>query len=105
PSLLDISRLAELKGVTTLEDGRLVVGALTTYAELMDSPASHYGTMQDALPTIRDVPVRNLGAVGGAAAPPAPVSDLPAVLLSLNAEAVLRSAGGERTVPLDGFFE
>jgi carbon-monoxide dehydrogenase medium subunit len=104
-SLVDISGIGELKGVTTLPDGRLAIGALTTYAELWDTPAFHYGTMQDALPTIGDVQVRNLGTVGGSVAHADPVSDLPAVLLSLGAEVVLRSARGERTVPLDGLFE
>ena len=60
-TLVDIGRLAELKGVSKLEDGRLAVGALTTYAELIDSPAIHYGVLKDALPSIGDVQVRNLG--------------------------------------------
>ena len=38
--LIDIGRLAELKGVRSLPDGRVAVGALTTYAELLDSPVS-----------------------------------------------------------------
>jgi carbon-monoxide dehydrogenase medium subunit len=67
-TLVDIGRLSELKGVSKLEDGRLAVGALTTYAELMDSPAIHYGVLKDALPSIGDVQVRNRGTVGGAVA-------------------------------------
>jgi len=66
--LVDIGRLGELKGVTSLPDGRLAVGALTTYAELLESPARHYGLLRDALPTIGDVQVRNRGTVGGAIA-------------------------------------
>jgi len=104
-TLVDIGRLGELKGITELDDGRLSVGALTTYAELIDSPAIHLGVLQDALPTIGDVQVRNLGTVGGAVAHADPVSDLPAALLALNAEVVLQSASGTRTVPVDGFFE
>ena len=34
-----------------------------------------------------------------------PASDLPACLLALDAELVIRSANGERTIPIDGFFE
>ena len=67
-TLVDIGQLGELRGVEKLEDGRLAVGALTTYAELMDSPATHYGVLRDALPTIGDVQVRNRGTVGGALA-------------------------------------
>jgi carbon-monoxide dehydrogenase medium subunit len=104
-TLVDIGRLGELRGVAKLEDGRLAIGALTTYAELMDSPAIHYGLLRDALPTIGDVQVRNRGTVGGAIAHADPASDLPAALLALGAEIVLQSASGTRTVAADDFFE
>jgi carbon-monoxide dehydrogenase medium subunit len=88
--LLDIGRLKELKGVRKLDDGRLAVGALTTYAELAESPARFYGLIRDALPGIGDVQVRNRGTIGGAVAHCDPASDLPAVLLALDAEIVAR---------------
>ncbi|HET7029400.1 MAG TPA: FAD binding domain-containing protein [Candidatus Limnocylindrales bacterium] len=102
--LLDIGRLAELRGVRQLDDGRLAVGALTTYSELMESPARHYGLLRDALPDIGDVQVRNRGTVGGAIAHCDPASDLPAVLLALEAEIVARSTRGEHVYAADGFF-
>ena len=71
----------------------------------MDSPAIHYGVLRDALPTIGDVQVRNRGTVGGAVAHADPASDLPAALLALDAEIILQSSGGTRTVKADGFFE
>lgn len=104
-TLVDIGRLPELRGVSRLDDGRLSVGALTTYAELMDSPAIHYGLLRDALPHIADVQVRNRGTVGGAVAHADPASDLPAALLALDAELLIQSAAGTRTVKADGFFE
>ena len=102
-TLVDIGRLPGLKGVRQLDDGRLAIGALTTYAELLESPAKHYGLLRDALPHIGDVQVRNRGTVGGAVAHGDPASDLPACLLALDAELVIRSASGERTAPIDGF--
>ena len=102
--LVDIGRLKELKGVRQLSDGRLAIGALTTYAELADSPAQHYGLLRDALPDIGDVQVRNRGTVGGSVAHCDPASDLPAVLLALDAEIVARSKRGEKVYPVDGFF-
>ena len=102
--LVDIGRLAELKGVRRLSDGRLAVGAMTTYSELADSAARNYGLLRDALPTIGDVQVRNRGTVGGAIAHADPASDLAACLLALDAEIVARSVKGERTIPVDGFF-
>ena len=104
-TLVDIGRLAELKGVRQLPDGRVAVGALTTYRELMESPARHYGLFQDAVPHIADLQVRNRGTVGGAIAHADPALELPACLLALDAEVVARSASAERVIPIDGFFE
>ena len=104
-TLVDIGRLPGLKGVRQLDDGRRAIGALTTYADLLESPAREYGLLRDALPHIGDVQVRNRGTVGGSVAHADPASDLPACLLALDAELVLRSSGGERTSGFDGFFE
>ena len=104
-TLVDIGRLPGLKGVRQLDDGRIAIGALTTYAELLDSPAQHYGVLRDALPHIGDVQIRNRGTIGGSIAHADPASDLPACLLVLDAELVIRSAAGERTTGIDGFFE
>jgi len=104
-TLVDIGRVPGLRGVRQLDDGRLAIGALTTYAELLDSPAKNYGVLRDALPHIGDVQVRNMGTVGGSIAHADPASDLPACLLALDAELVIRSANGERTTPVNGFFE
>ncbi len=103
--LVDIGRLRELRGISTLGDGGLAIGALTSYAELLGSPeVMRYGLFIDALPGIGDVQVRNRGTVGGAVAHADPSSDLPACLLALDASVVIRSPRGERTVPLDGFY-
>ena len=104
-TLVDIGRLPGLRGVRQRDDGWLGIGALTTYAELLESPAAEYGLLRDALPHIGDVQVRNVGTIGGSIAHADPASDLPACLLALEAELVIRSAGGERTTPINGFFE
>jgi aerobic carbon-monoxide dehydrogenase medium subunit len=104
-TLVDLNRIAELKGVRRLDDGRLVVGAATTYAELLDSEAMAYGVLRDAVPEIGDIQVRNLGTVGGAIAHCDPASDLPACLLALDVELLVRSRRGDRTISCDGFFK
>ncbi len=104
-TLVDIGRLPGLKGVRRLDDGRVAIGALTTYADLLDSPVKEYGLLRDALPHIGDIQVRNRGTVGGAIAHSDPASDLPPCLLALDAELVIRSSAGERTTGADGFFQ
>jgi len=102
-TLVDIGRLDELKGLRPLPDGGLEIGALTTYAEVLDSTALQIAV--EAISDIGDVQVRNRGTVGGAVAHADPASDLPALGLALDYSVVLRSSRGERVVPLDGFFE
>lgn len=103
--LVDIGRLAELRGIHPLPDGRVSIGALTTYRAMLDSPAvMRYGVLRDAIPRIADVQVRNVGTIGGSIAHADPASDLPACLLALEAEIVARSARGERRIPTTDFF-
>jgi aerobic carbon-monoxide dehydrogenase medium subunit len=104
PRLVDIGRLAELRGLRRLPDSRVAVGALTTYADLMESPLMQHDVLADALPTIGDVQVRNRGTIGGAIAHADPASDLPACLLALDAEVVTRSRAGERVIPIGEFL-
>jgi carbon-monoxide dehydrogenase medium subunit len=53
---------------------------------------------------ISDPQVRYKGTIGGDIAHGDPGNDHPALMLALSASFVLRSAGGERVVPADGFF-
>ena len=106
-TLVDIGRLSRAprasSGSTT---GGCQVGALTTYAELMDSPASHYGVLRDALPTIGDVQVRNRGTVGGSVAHADPALGPAGGARSRSTRRSCSSRrGGTRTVKADGFFE
>jgi carbon-monoxide dehydrogenase medium subunit len=103
--LVDIGGLKELKGIRKLADGRLAIGALTTYREILDhKEAMHYGVLRDCLPIIGDVQVRNRGTIGGSLAHADPASDLPAALLALDAEIVARSASGERRIKVTELF-
>ncbi|MEK6719574.1 MAG: xanthine dehydrogenase family protein subunit M [Chloroflexota bacterium] len=101
--LVDIGRIAELRGFRPQADGSLEIGALTTYAEWR--AATTYPGVREAIDQIADVQVRHLGTVGGAIAHADPASDFPAIALAFDGSAVLRGPGGERVVPLDGFFE
>jgi len=53
---------------------------------------------------VGDPQVRHRGTIGGSLAHGDPASDLPAVILALDAELVVRGAGGERTIPASEFF-
>ena len=104
--LVDLGRVTELRGVRELEGGRLAIGALTTWAFLLeDSRIRGYGLLADALPVIGDVQVRNRGTIGGSLAHADPASDIAAPILALEAELVARSRErGERTIAASDFF-
>jgi carbon-monoxide dehydrogenase medium subunit len=106
PRLVDISRLEELKGVE--EKGRGVrIGAGTTYRELLDSELlrDRFPLLTEATETIGDLQVRNRGTIGGGLAHADPVSDMPAVMLALDATFNLRSKRGKRSVKAREFFQ
>jgi aerobic carbon-monoxide dehydrogenase medium subunit len=101
--LVDIGRISELKGYRQLADGGVEIGAMTTYAEWQT--ATTMPAIAEAIDLIADVQVRNRGTIGGAIAHADPASDATAIALAFDGHAVLRGPGGERVVPLDGFFE
>ncbi len=101
-TLIDIGRLAELRGARRTPDGGAEFGALTTYAEA--AAATDLDFAKACIEHIGDVQVRNRGTLGGGISHADPASDLPALGLALDYSAVLRSSRGERVVPLDGFF-
>lgn len=106
--LIDIGKVAELRGIRAGAGGvGLTLGALTTYRDLLESAdvRSQFPLIVEVVNGIGDVQVRNRGTVGGAVAHADPASDLPAALLALDAEIVVRSQDGERVIPAAQFFE
>lgn len=103
--LIDVSRLPELHGVEAWEDG-LAIGAAATYADVLGSElaSSRCPLLAEAIVDIGDTQVRNRGTLGGSLAHADPASDMPAVALALDAQLVLKSVSGERSVAAEAFF-
>ncbi len=105
-ALIDIGRIGELKGIT-VEDGHVRIGALTTHAELASShPLQHACPMlAEAAGHVGDPQVRNCGTIGGNIAHADPASDLPTVLVALEATVTAAGPRGERTIAAGDFFQ
>ena len=104
-AVVDIGRIAELRGISTDGDG-LRIGALTTHAEIAASDAikEHATALAEAASQIGDPAVRNRGTIGGNLAHADPASDLPTVLAALGATLTVVGAKGERSVGVGDFF-
>ena len=102
--LIDINDLDELSYIRR-EGEEVRIGALTRHAELLDSEllAELFPVFADAENVIADPIVRNRGTIGGSLCQADPAEDLSAVCSALKASVVIRSAGGERVVPMSEF--
>ncbi|MFF4411519.1 FAD binding domain-containing protein [Streptosporangium sp. NPDC001559] len=104
-ALVDVGRLAELRGVEDRGD-HVFVGALTTHDEVLRSEVVRelVPLLALATATVADPAVRHRGTFGGSLAHADPAGDLPAVALALDCVLVVRSDEGEREIPAAGFF-
>jgi len=87
-------------------DGALVIGAGMTWSALMADPLieKRVPVLIEAARNGGCVAQRNAGTIGGNIVNASPAADLVAPLLVLDAEVLLRSLKGERTVALKDFF-
>jgi carbon-monoxide dehydrogenase medium subunit len=104
-TLIDISRVAELRGVSAA-GGTIRVGALTTHAELgaHELVRRHVPLLAEAVPLIAHAAIRNRGTMGGSLAFADPAAELSACAVALDATIVARSTAGERRIPAGDFF-
>lgn len=103
--VLDIWRIPEMRGVS-VDSGVLTMGALTTYTQIRQSDLvrENLPALVEAAATIGAAQIQNRGTIGGNAINASPAGDTLPVLLALDAELVLSSARGERTVPAKDFW-
>ena len=100
-NLVDIGKLAELKGIT-VDGATVTIGAGTTHADVAAS-----AEVKRAIPAlaalagnIGDPAVRHMGTLGGSVANDDPAADYPAAVLGLAATVVT----DRRSITADDFF-
>ncbi|MDQ2726053.1 MAG: xanthine dehydrogenase family protein subunit M [Actinomycetota bacterium] len=104
--IIDIGRLDELNYIKEAGD-RIAIGALTRHhtVEASDLLDREVPLLAHATGKVGDPQVRHRGTIGGAIAHGDPASDLPAVMLALNATFTVVGPGGERQIEANDFFE
>ncbi len=101
-NLIDLCGVAELRGIE-LKGKTLVIGAMTTHAEVAASPlvAEKLPGLAALAGCIGDPHVRHKGTIGGSVANNDPAADYPAALLALGATIVTT----KRKIAADEFFQ
>jgi xanthine dehydrogenase small subunit len=102
---LDLWALEELRAIS-MQGNTLILGALATYTALIRSPlvAARLPMLIDAARLVGGVQIQNRGTLGGNIANASPAGDSLPVLAAVDAVVVLRSADGERRVPITEFY-
>jgi len=105
PMLIDIGRISDLAYIRE-ENGQIRVGAMTTHYQIESSDLlkNICPLLPECAGHIGDVQVRNKGTIGGSLAHSDPAGDWPAAIIALNAELIVASKNGERTIKADDFF-
>jgi aerobic carbon-monoxide dehydrogenase medium subunit len=103
--LVDLGGVGTLQGVTD-EGDAISIGAMTSHDAVLKDPliASHAPLIARATATVADRQVRHRGTIGGSLAHADPAADLPAVILTHEAELVVQGPAGERRIPAADFF-
>ena len=103
--LIDLNRIPDLRGIRE-ERGELVIGAMTTEAELIASSfvRNKVPLLAEGAGSIADPQVRYRGTIGGDISHGDPGNDHPALMLALDASFVLTGPRGQRTLKSDGYF-
>ncbi len=103
--LVDVGRLGELRYVRKANGG-VAIGSLTRHHDLASDALlrERCPLLAHAASLVGDPQVRHRGTIGGSVAHGDPASDLPTVLVALEADLVLRGPDGERAVAAGDFF-
>lgn len=105
-ALVSIGGINGIREAGYKDDGILELGAATTYAELVkvEFLRGPHTMLSDCAAGLADIPVRNMGTVGGALCQAEHRFDFPAAAVALGAELHLESSSGTRAVDATEFL-
>jgi xanthine dehydrogenase small subunit len=101
--VLDVTRVAQLRRIDT-QGSTLHIGAAATLSDAFAALERHYPELHRFAARFAGLPVRNSGTLGGNVANGSPIGDSMPLLIALNAQVVLASVRGERSLPLEQLY-
>lgn len=104
--IVDINGVSDLDYLRAGDDGGLVIGALARQRQLERQAIvrERFPVLTEAAELIGHFQIRNRGTIGGSLAHSDPAAELPAVMTALDAQFVLTSDQGSRTLTAPEFF-
>ena len=105
--LIDIHHIQELQQITLQGDGTLMVGAGVTCSQLIHSELvqQHIPVLAQAADMLGGPQVRNAATLGGNICNGAPSAENASPLLVLNAQVHIVGSEGERSLPVEDFYQ
>lgn len=86
-------------------DGMLDIGAGVTLEDAYKALCAHYpNELSEMWQRFASLPIRNAGTLGGNVANGSPIGDSMPWLIALGSQVVLRSAAGQRSMPLEDLY-
>lgn len=104
--LIDLNRIPSLETLRFEPDGTLLIGATCRYRTIERHPevARRFPLLMEALAEVAHPQIRSRGTLGGNLAHADPASEMPAVMIALDARFTLCSVRGDREVAARDFF-
>lgn len=105
PILIDLSGITGLD-LLEVRDGEILIGANTTYSELLNSPliGEQLPALNKTIRLLASEQIRNFATLIGNIGNASPVADSVPILLVLEARIILISDLGERILPLKDYY-
>jgi len=105
-ALVNIKKIAELKGIRYDATEGLIVGALVTHREIETSPLvkEKFPVLSEAEREVANIRVRNMGTVGGNLASGEPLTDLSQIFIALDGKLKIAGPSGQRTIAVEELF-
>ncbi|MEA2841388.1 MAG: hypothetical protein QOF41_2718 [Methylobacteriaceae bacterium] len=103
-AMLDLSQLAEIRGIA-VQDGVIRIGGATTWSQIIAAPLPRaFDALKAAAREVGSVQIQNRGTIAGNLCNASPAADGVPPLLALDADVELVSSCGARRLPLADFI-
>jgi carbon-monoxide dehydrogenase medium subunit len=105
-TLINIKKIAGLKGIAFEPAEGLIIGALVTHRELETSALirEKLPVLCEAEREVANIRVRNMGTVGGNLASGEPLTDLAQIFIALDGKLTIIGPAGQRMIPVEELF-